>query len=188
VDFPVEKIWDKISMQPEYDNQLKCGIVGDYGVGKSSLMLKFTRGQYTESYISTIGIDFAWKWVDLNEKTIKLQIWDYVSNERLGNNMKRWKKHSNGMILVYDITDRSSFANIRYHLTTEKEISPEAVYVLVGNKLDFEENRQVPAAEAEAFAVENGIIFMETSCKEGINVETPFKIMIQSILAKKKYG
>lgn len=61
-------------MQPEYDYQFKCGIVGDYGVGKSSLMLKFTRGQYTESYISTNVIDFAWKWLDLNEKTVKLEI------------------------------------------------------------------------------------------------------------------
>jgi small GTP-binding protein len=175
-------------MQTEYDYQFKFGIVGDYGVGKSSLMLKFTRGQYTESYISTIGIDFAWKWVDLNENTVKLQIWDYISNERLGNAMRRCKKHSNGMILVYDITDRSSFANMRYHLTREKEISPEAVYVIVGNKLDLKENRQVPAAEAEAFAVENGMIFMETSCKEGINIETPFKKMIQSILTKEKHG
>ncbi len=68
------------------------------------------------------------------------------------------------MILVYDITDRSSFANMRYHLSREKEISPKAVYVLVGNKLDLEENRRVPAAEAEAFAEENGMIFIETSC------------------------
>lgn len=102
--------------------------------------------------------------------------------------MKRWKNDSNGMILVYDITDRSSFANMRYHMTREKEISPEAVYVLVGNKLDLEENRQVLAAEAEPFAVENGMIFMETSCKEGINVEFPFKKMIQSILTKEKHG
>ncbi|CAI0547913.1 unnamed protein product [Linum tenue] len=145
-------------MNPEYDYLFKLLLIGDSGVGKSCLLLRFADDSYLESYISTIGVDFKIRTVEQDEKTIKLQI------------------------IVYDVTDEESFNNVKQWLSEIDRYASENVNkLLVGNKSDLTANRVVSYETAKAFADEIGIPFMETSAKSSTNVEEAFMAMSADI-------
>ena len=137
---------------------------------------------YTESYISTIGVDFKIRTIELDGKTIKLQIWDTAGQERFRTITSSYYRGAHGIIIVYDITDRDSFDNVKQWLNEIDRYACENVNkLLVGNKSDLDSKRQVDFDEAKAFADERGIPFLETSAKSATNVEKAFLTMAGEI-------
>ncbi|KAK6137979.1 hypothetical protein DH2020_028277 [Rehmannia glutinosa] len=146
------------------------------GVGKSCLLLRFSDGSFTTSFITTIGIDFKIRTVELDGKRIKLQIWDTAGQERFRTITTAYYRGAMGILLVYDVTDESSFNNIRNWIRNiEQHASDNVNKILVGNKADMDESkRAVPTSKGQALADEYGIKFFETSAKTNLNVEEVF--------------
>jgi len=169
-------------MNSEYDYLFKLLLIGDSGVGKSCLLLRFADDTYTESYISTIGVDFKIRTIELDGKTIKLQIWDTAGQERFRTITSSYYRGAHGIIVVYDVTDEESFNNVKTWLNEINRYANENVNkLLVGNKSDLTSKKVVDHATAKAFADEIGIPFLETSAKSAENVEQAFMRMAQEI-------
>ncbi|KAJ8492438.1 hypothetical protein OPV22_014159 [Ensete ventricosum] len=169
-------------MSPEYDYLFKLLLIGDSGVGKSCLLLRFADDSYIESYISTIGVDFKIRTVEQDGKTIKLQIWDTAGQERFRTITSSYYRGAHGIIVVYDVTDQESFNNIKQWLNEIDRYASENVNkLLVGNKCDLTDSRVVSSETAKAFADEIGIPFLETSAKDSTNVEKAFMTMAADI-------
>ncbi|KAJ8478586.1 hypothetical protein OPV22_022313 [Ensete ventricosum] len=174
-------------MSNEYDYLFKLLLIGDSSVGKSCLLLRFADDSYVDSYISTIGVDFKIRTVELDGKTVKLQIWDTAGQERFRTITSSYYRGAHGIIIVYDITEMESFNNIRQWLSEiDRYASDSVCKLLVGNKCDLVENRVVEIEKAKAFADSLGIPFIETSAKDSINVEKAFLTMCAEI--KKRMG
>jgi len=151
-------------------------------VGKSCLLLRFADDTYTESYISTIGVDFKIRTIELNGKTIKLQIWDTAGQERFRTITSSYYRGAHGIIIVYDITDQVSFNNVKQWLQEIDRYACENVNkLLVGNKSDLTNKRVVDFNNAKEFADGLSIPFLETSAKNAVNVEQAFLTMAQEI-------
>ncbi|MCO5579745.1 hypothetical protein L7F22_033605 [Adiantum nelumboides] len=169
-------------MNPEYDYLFKLLLIGDSGVGKSCLLLRFADDSYLESYISTIGVDFKIRTVELDSKTIKLQIWDTAGQERFRTITSSYYRGAHGIIIVYDVTDQESFNNVKQWLNEIDRFASENVNkLLVGNKSDLTAKKVVDTQTAKAFADEIGIPFLETSAKNASNVEDAFMTMATEI-------
>jgi len=169
-------------MSSEYDYLFKLLLIGDSGVGKSCLLLRFADDTYTESYISTIGVDFKIRTVELDGKTIKLQIWDTAGQERFRTITSSYYRGAHGIIIVYDITDVESFSNVRQWLFEIDRFASEQVNkLLVGNKSDLTNKRVVTTETAKEFAQTLDIPFLETSAKNSTNVEEAFLTMAAQI-------
>ncbi|CAN6273709.1 unnamed protein product, partial [Urochloa humidicola] len=172
----------RFDMNPEYDYLFKLLLIGDSGVGKSCLLLRFADDSYLDSYISTIGVDFKIRTVEQDGKTIKLQIWDTAGQERFRTITSSYYRGAHGIIIVYDVTDQESFNNVKQWLNEiDRYASDNVNKILVGNKSDLTANKVVATETAKAFADEMGIPFMETSAKNAINVEQAFMAMAASI-------
>ncbi|KNA14110.1 hypothetical protein SOVF_110550 [Spinacia oleracea] len=169
-------------MNQEYDYLFKLLLIGDSGVGKSCLLLRFADDSYVESYISTIGVDFKIRTVEQDGKTIKLQIWDTAGQERFRTITSSYYRGAHGIIIVYDVTDQQSFDNVKQWLNEiDRYASDNVVKILVGNKSDLTSNKVVSSETAKAFADEIGIPFLETSAKNSTNVEEAFMTMAAEI-------
>ncbi|CAL9187304.1 ras-related protein RIC1 isoform X2 [Musa acuminata AAA Group] len=169
-------------MTPEYDYLFKLLLIGDSGVGKSCLLLRFADDSYIESYISTIGVDFKIRTVEQDGKTIKLQIWDTAGQERFRTITSSYYRGAHGIIVVYDVTDQESFNNVKQWLNEIDRYASENVNkLLVGNKCDLTDGRVVSYETGKAFADEIGIPFLETSAKDSTNVEKAFMTMAADI-------
>eukprot|EP00753_Platysulcus_tardus_P002838 PLAT11949.1.p1 GENE.PLAT11949.1~~PLAT11949.1.p1 ORF type:complete len:206 (+),score=98.11 PLAT11949.1:846-1463(+) len=173
------------AMTPEYDYLFKLLLIGDSGVGKSCLLLRFADDTYTESYISTIGVDFKIRTIELDGKTIKLQIWDTAGQERFRTITSSYYRGAHGIIVVYDVTDLESFNNVKQWLHEIDRYACEGVNkLLVGNKADLVEKKDVSTEAAEEFASSLSIPFLETSAKTATNVEKAFMKMAGEIKAR----
>lgn len=171
-----------IAAATEYDYLFKLLLIGDSGVGKSCLLLRFADHTYTESYISTIGVDFKIRTIDLDGKTIKLQIWDTAGQERFRTITSSYYRGAHGIIVVYDVTDSESFNNVKQWLSEIERYASENVNkLLVGNKCDLAHKKQVEYDQAKTFADNLDIPFLETSAKNATNVEKAFLTMAAEI-------
>jgi len=169
-------------MSPEYDYLFKLLLIGDSGVGKSCLLLRFADDTYTESYISTIGVDFKIRTIEIDGKTIKLQIWDTAGQERFRTITSSYYRGAHGIIVVYDVTDLESFNNVKNWLHEIDRYAVEGVNkLLVGNKSDLVSKRQVETTTSKEFADSLNIPFLETSAKTAANVENAFITMAKQI-------
>lgn len=173
-----------IAAATEYDYLFKLLLIGDSGVGKSCLLLRFADHTYTESYISTIGVDFKIRTIELDGKTIKLQIWDTAGQERFRTITSSYYRGAHGIIVVYDVTDSESFNNVKQWLNEIDRYACETVNkLLVGNKCDLVSKKAVNYETAKAFADKLDIPFLETSAKAATNVEKAFMTMASEIKA-----
>eukprot|EP01113_Clastostelium_recurvatum_P000455 TRINITY_DN101_c0_g1_i2.p1 TRINITY_DN101_c0_g1~~TRINITY_DN101_c0_g1_i2.p1 ORF type:complete len:985 (+),score=334.30 TRINITY_DN101_c0_g1_i2:83-3037(+) len=168
----------------EYDYLFKILLIGDSGVGKSCALLRFADDSFfSESYISTIGVDFKVRTVELNGYTVKLQIWDTTGQERFRTITSSYYRGAHAILLVYDITDTVSFNNIKQWLQEIDRYACENVNKrLLGNKCDMVEKRTVLTETAQEFADHMGIPFMETSAKTGRNIQEAFLETAQNII------
>jgi len=171
-----------MSSGSDYDYLFKLLLIGDSGVGKSCLLLRFADHTYTESYISTIGVDFKIRTVELDGKTIKLQIWDTAGQERFRTITSSYYRGAHGIIVVYDCTDLDSFNNVKQWLNEIDRYASENVQkLLVGNKVDLVSKKVVDYDTAKDFADKLHIPFLETSAKAATNVEKAFLTMAAEI-------
>ena len=174
-------------MNSEYDYLFKLLLIGDSGVGKSCLLLRFADDTYTESYISTIGVDFKSRTVKLDGKTIKLQIWDTAGQERFRTITPSYYRGTHGIIVVFDVTDQESFDNVKQWLhEIDRYASADVKKLLVANKIDLASKRAVPAEQAAAFAESLGVEYFETSAKNDINVSGMFTAIAREIASSDK--
>lgn len=138
---------------PLSDYLFKLLLIGDSGVGKSCLLLRFSDDTYTESYISTIGVDFKIRTIELDGKTIKLQIWDTAGQERFRTITSSYYRGAHGIIVVYDVTDAETFHNVKQWLHEIDRYACDSVNkLLVGNKADLTTKKVVEFATAKEFA------------------------------------
>ena len=163
-------------------------IVGESGVGKSCLLIRFTEGIFIENYISTIGVDFKIRTIKQDNKTIKLQIWDTAGQERFRAITKSYYHGSHGIVIVYDISDRKTFDKIPDWMEQIKQSddNEDSCKILIGNKCDLASSREVKIEEGEELARHYDIPFMETSAKDSLNVDNLFHTM--AIAMKEKAG
>lgn len=169
----------------EYDCLFKVLLIGDSGVGKSSLMARFVDDQFTESYISTIGVDFKIRTIEMDGKTIKLQIWDTAGQERFRTITSSYYRGAHGVVIVYDVTDDTSFRNIDFWLSeVGRYASEDADKLIVGNKCDAIQQRVVSHTEALAYAQDIGVPLVETSAKHATNVEHAFMMLVGNMLKR----
>ena len=176
---------------------IAIGTLGDYAVGKSMLTNVFTKKEFTEEHMSTIGVNCETKNVtiklDNNEtKEIKLKIWDTAGQERFKSISVQYIKNCLGILLVYAIDNEKSFENIETWMkeVEEKSSNKNMCLVLIGNKCDMEENRMIKKEQGEKLAQRYGLKFFECSAKKGINVNEAFQELIDQIVAiyKDEFG
>jgi len=176
-------------MNPEYDYLFKLLLIGDSGVGKSCLLLRFADDTYTDSYISTIGVDFKIRTIELEGKTVKLQIWDTAGQERFRTITSSYYRGAHGIIIVYDVTDKESFSNVKNWIAEIDKYATENVNkLLVGNKCDLTSRKVVSYDEGKELADSLGIRFLETSAKNAHNVEQAFQLMASEIKSRVQAG
>mgnify|MGYP001304311310 CR=1 FL=1 len=159
-------------METNYHHLVKILLVGDLGVGKSSLMVRASEGTYTDTFISTIGVDFKIKTITVGDKIVKTQIWDTAGQERFRSLSSAYYKGAHVIILTFDVTNDESFNNLtKWHEEATKFASPEVKFLVVGNKTDKETERQVSSEDGLNFATTIGAGYLETSAKNGSNVD-----------------
>ena len=172
-------------------------LIGDSGVGKSCCLLRFSEDSFTPSFITTIGIDFKIRTIELDGKRVKLQIWDTAGQERFRTITTAYYRGAMGILLVYDVTDERSFnsecahaqrpppppppgtstdeADIRTWFQNVEQHATEGVNkILIGNKCDWEDKRVVSTEQGQALADELGVSFLEVSAKSNINIDKAF--------------
>ena len=168
-----------------YDLIFKIVLIGDSGVGKTNILSRYINNEFSLATQSTVGVEFGSKIIKKNGKVIKLQIWDTAGQERYKSITSAYYKGSKGAFVVYDITRKSTYDNIDKWIGELKTNGSEDVLImLVGNKSDLEEKREVITEEVEKKAQEQKLAFCETSALNGKNVEYAFENLINEILKK----
>ena len=168
----------------DYDTKLKIMCIGDSTVGKTSILRRYCKNEFSDKYATTIGIDFQIKNMIINNKRIRIQIWDTAGQERYRVIAKNYFNSSDGFVVIYDITNRNSFNNINNWISQINDIAVKTVkFVLFGNKCDLEKNRIVGENEGAEAAKTYSVPFYETSAKTGVNVNDGFEYLIHEILA-----
>ena len=166
-----------------YDLILKLVLIGDSGVGKTNILSRYNNNEFSLATQPTVGVEFGNKIIKKENKSIKLQLWDTAGQERYKAITNAFYKGSKGAFVVYDITRKSSFLNIDNWIGELKTNgSDDILIILVGNKTDLEDKREVSTDDGEKKAKQYGIAFCETSALQGKNIEHAFNILIDEII------
>jgi len=172
-----------------YAYLFKYIIIGDTGAGKSCLLLQFTDKRFQPVHDLTIGVEFGARMVQIDDRQIKLQIWDTAGQESFRSITRSYYRGAAGALLVYDITRRETFNHLTRWLEEARQNGNQNMTImLIGNKCDLEHRRQVSTEEGEAFAQKHGLMFLETSAKTAENVEEAFHLPAKKIYEKIKEG
>ncbi|KAI7741762.1 hypothetical protein M8C21_000606 [Ambrosia artemisiifolia] len=166
----------------DYDYLFKLVLIGDSGVGKSNLLSRFTRNEFSLESKSTIGVEFATRSIRVDEKVVKAQIWDTAGQERYRAITSAYYRGAVGALLVYDVTRHVTFENVERWLKELRDHTDSSiVMMLVGNKSDLRHLRAVTSEDAKTFAEKENMYFMETSALESSNVENAFTEVLTQI-------
>ncbi|CAD8172171.1 unnamed protein product [Paramecium octaurelia] len=169
----------------EYDHLFKLLLIGTSGVGKSCMLMRYVDNNFTNNFYNTIGVDFKIKSIFLENKNIKLQIWDTAGQDRFRTITCSYYRGAHGIIIVYDITDRESFDSVKMWMSEiDKYAQEDVIRMLVGNKCDVEDKRAVSYEEGEALAKQLKLQFIETSAKLSTNIEQSFLTIAKNVLEK----
>ena len=161
---------------------LKFIILGDSGVGKTNFLLRYVGESFSENYIATLGIDFKMKNIIYNDVKVALQIWDTAGQERFRSITKSFLKGTDGIIFMYDISKKDSFLNLKNWIAEiDNSKLPDVKFVICGNKIDLEENREVTEEMKKKLSKEFETDIIEISAKKGIKIEEPFDMLINKI-------
>ena len=167
------------------DITFKYIVVGNAFVGKSNIIYRFVQGKFNENYKATINLDFSYKNIKKGDKIYRVQLWDTVGQEEFQSISRGYYKSGVCALVVYDITNRESFNNVGTWMEECKINGPSTIsLVLVGNKIDLEDKRQITYEEGEDFANQNNMQFFETSALNGSNIDKLFNDTVESIIKK----
>ncbi|KAG2391802.1 hypothetical protein C9374_013287 [Naegleria lovaniensis] len=170
-------------MDSDYDVICKLLVIGDSSVGKSCMLLRYSDDRFLENHMATIGVDFKLKKETVGNYKAKIQIWD------TGSITAGYYKGAQGVLIVYDVTNRESFEHVKSWYDEVKQNTQEGVCIIMcGNKADIEKDRVVPTAEGEKLANQLGIAFFETSAKTSDNIHIAFRKLIESCIKKQALG
>ncbi|CAL8281855.1 unnamed protein product [Merluccius merluccius] len=162
--------------------QFKLVLLGESAVGKSSLVLRFVKGQFQEYQESTIGAAFLTQTVCLDETTVKFEIWDTAGQERYHSLAPMYYRGAQAAIVVYDITNADTFSRAKTWVKElQRQASPNIVIALAGNKADMADTRAVEHQEAQVYADDNSLLFLETSAKTALNVNEVFMAIAKKL-------
>mmetsp|Transcript_27356 Transcript_27356/g.49239 ORF Transcript_27356/g.49239 Transcript_27356/m.49239 type:complete len:206 (-) Transcript_27356:217-834(-) len=170
----------------DFDHLFKLVIIGDSGVGKSCLLLRFADDSFSENYISTIGVDFRFRTIYIDGRSVKLQIWDTAGQERFRTITSAYFRGADGALIVFDKTASQSFEHVPEWVSEIKKYSENSVRLLVGNKSDQVENCQVNTETAVQFATSYGMEYIETSALNSSGVEDAFIKLAKSLMQRKQ--
>ena len=164
----------------------KIIFLGDQSVGKSSILNRFYQDKFEPDYQATIGLDFHSKNTEINGENIRLLLYDTAGQEKFKSLIPMYIRDANIILVVYDITIKDSFTHTEHWVNETKDLKREdAIFVLIGNKIDLEESRAVSKKEGEDFAIEKGFIFQEVSAKSGEGIENLFSNKIFPEMGRK---
>ena len=164
----------------------KVLFVGDASVGKTCLMNRFIHNRFDEGYMSTIGVTFYTKIYDYKGNKIKLQLWDTAGQERFHSITSNYFRNADGILFIYDITNINSFEGVKDWIKESEDYDNNIQKILLGNKCDLIDSREVQKEEVALFCKEKKMDFYETSAKENINLDEAFKRMVELIFQAKK--
>jgi len=171
----------------DYDHAFKLITLGNSGVGKTSLILRYCDSLFSPTFITSIGVDFKIKNLVVDDKRIRLNIWDTAGQERFRNITNSYIKGSNGVLMVYDITDRKSFIDVNQWIASINEHSSLTTPIIIlANKSDMESTRQVTKTEGELLAKKYNLPFFEVSARKNTNISEAIEILVKNMLEKVK--
>ena len=165
---------------------IKILTLGDSLVGKSSIVLRFSDNRFDDNQLATIGIDYKTKYIKVKDASVKVLLWDTAGQEKFRNIARQYYKGANGVLLIYDVCDRKSYERIGFWMDELKQNNEiEQLYIiLVGNKIDLEEKRVVTREEAEKYAEDNNINYLEVSAKTGEGILDLFNEVTKGTMDK----
>jgi small GTP-binding protein len=166
-----------------YDYLFKLIIIGDSGVGKSSILTRYMRNEFTDEAKTTIGVELSTSLIEVNDKRVKVAIWDTAGQERFRAATNLYYRNTLGAFICYDITNYASFKNVEKWLTELSDhVHGQVIVTLVGNKCDLaRRQRAVTQEEAQLLAEKHNLDFVETSALDATNIESSFKQIISNI-------
>ena len=171
--------------EASYELLYKVIIIGDTGVGKSNILSRYVKDEFSSNSKSTVGVELGIKFLKIKNTNTKIQIWDTAGQERYKAITSSYFKGSNGCFIVYDITSESSFNNIEnWYAEIQKETSKDIPILLVGNKCDLEDERKVPIEKGKEKAKNLNCAFFETSALKKINIDKIFEELVNNIYEK----
>jgi len=177
-----------MNVNSNFENTIKLLLIGDSAVGKTNFIFRFVDNRFQSTHLTTIGFDFKSKVCTLptSKKTVKLQIWDTAGQERYMSWNQNLFLKVQGVILMYDISERESFDHLKNWINIIKDTIEDIPIILVGNKVDKEDERLVSFEEGENFAKELNILFLECSGKENKNVKEAFYMLTEEVINRIK--
>jgi small GTP-binding protein len=164
-----------------HDFMFKLLIVGESGVGKTCMLVRFSDNVFDADCLSTIGVDFKVKQIEVDGQRVKLQIWDSAGQERFRNITSSYYRNCSGIIIVYDVTKLESFNKVTEWIAEVHRFVPSVPLMVVGNKCDLED-RQVSTEDGKQLAERQGLIFLETSAKTNVNIEEAFQELSKKLI------
>ena len=167
------------------DVNLKILILGESNVGKTSVLLQYVDGYFPTIYCATIGIEYKIKKINVNGTDINLQIWDTAGEERFRSITQNFMKGADGILYVYDITQRNSFNNLKTWIWESEQATEGFKKIIVGNKLDLEGERAIGKDVVKKFCNDNNIKGIEMSAKDGTNIDECFELLTRNIIGDK---
>ena len=174
-------------MTDEFDIIFKIVLIGDSGVGKTNLLGRYLKKEYKEETKATVGVEFGEKKYELNGLKIKAQIWDTAGQERYKAITSMYYKGAKGALIVFDLSSKNTFQNVeKWYNEIKKTSDPNINLILIGNKSDLKDKRQISTEEGENKAKEMNVAYLETSALNADNVDKAFDLLIQEITKKMK--
>ena len=166
-----------------YQYIFKLILIGNSGVGKSCILQRYMKHTFEETYKCTIGVDFLMKSLLIKDKTVKLQLWDTAGQQKYKSMVSSYYRGANVALIVFDLTSHASFDALPIWIENYYKNGPEQKnIILIGNKKDLIEERQVTQEEAETFSETNNMMYFETSAKEGDNIDYVFTFAAEKLL------
>ena len=171
----------------EFDYTIKILIIGDSNVGKTNFIHRFCDNEFNQIYMATTSVDLKSSLLEINDKKIRIQLWDTAGQEKFRSITKNLFLKVQGVLAVYDITDEKSFKNLRSWVSLIKEEYGNMPIIIVGNKNDLENQRLISKNEAISYAEEQKIDYIETSSKTGDNITKALTLIAQKILDNSEF-